>query len=288
MSAALARGWQEAEVSPMTQTVIALHCSGADSNQWRPLGEALDGLFVLHTPEHFGCERVGPWPGEHAFTIDDEAARTLSLIDACDDEVHLVGHSYGGGVALHAALKRPNRIASLTLYEPSAFHLLPQIGGQGRLAQTEITRVARESTERIVAGDCRGGAAHFIDYWNGAGAFAAMSPRVQTSLTRWAPKITLDFRALIHATAPLDAYAALTCPVLLLRGEYAPAPTRLIAEALADVMPQGRVQVVPGCGHMGPLTHAELVAPSMAAHITRAAALVGGRRGGMVAARAAQ
>jgi pimeloyl-ACP methyl ester carboxylesterase len=40
--------------------------------------------------------------------------------------VHLVGHSYGG-VALHAVLARKDRAASLTLYEPSAFHLLKQL-----------------------------------------------------------------------------------------------------------------------------------------------------------------
>lgn len=76
----------------------------------------------------------------------------------------------------------------------------------------------------------------------------------------------------MQVTAPLDAYAALTCPVLLLRGEHAPAPTRLIAETLADVLPQGRLHVVPGCGHMGPLTHARLVVPSMVSHIAQAAA----------------
>ena len=98
-----------------------------------------------------------------------------------------------------------------------------------------------------------------------------MSPRVQAALTRWAPKIPLDFRALIQATAPLDAYAALTCPALLLRGEHAPTPTRVIAEALADTLPEGRLEMVPGCGHMGPLTHASLVVPSIVSHIAQAA-----------------
>jgi pimeloyl-ACP methyl ester carboxylesterase len=274
--------------------VIALHCSGADANQWCALRNALGESFVLFAPEHFGCERVGPWPGARAFTIDDEAERSLALIDACEEEVHLVGHSYGGGVALHVALQRRNRIASLTLYEPSAFHLLPQFGAEGRRAHAEISRVAQESTDRVVAGDYRGGTAHFIDYWNGAGAFDALLPRVQLALTRWAPKIPLDFRALMQVTAPLAAYAALTCPVLLLRGEYAPTPTRLIAERLTDVLLQGRLQVVPGCGHMGPLTHAGLVVPSIVAHIAQAAAatapdrpcwaaLIVGQRGGIPA-----
>jgi pimeloyl-ACP methyl ester carboxylesterase len=49
------------------------------------------------------------WSGEHAFTLADEAKRAIALIDGSEGKVHLVGHSYGGGVALHAALARPAR-----------------------------------------------------------------------------------------------------------------------------------------------------------------------------------
>ena len=110
--------------SARSALVIALHCSGAGAGQWRRLSDALGASCELIAPEHYGCESVGPWTGEHAFAPADEAARTIALIDGADRAVHLVGHSYGGGVALHVALARPERIASVTLYEPCAFQLL--------------------------------------------------------------------------------------------------------------------------------------------------------------------
>src|SRR5580704_9549723 len=76
------------------EPVIALHCSGAGAAQWRRLGSALATQYELIAPEHYGCDSVGPWTGEHAFRLAEEAARTISFIDGTDRKVHLVGHSY--------------------------------------------------------------------------------------------------------------------------------------------------------------------------------------------------
>ena len=57
------------------------------------------------------------------------------------------------------------------------------------------------------------------------------------------------------------------CPVLIFRGEHAPKPSRLIAHALSDLLPNGRLAVVDRAGHMGPLTHAADVSRLIANHI---------------------
>jgi pimeloyl-ACP methyl ester carboxylesterase len=251
--------------------VIALHCSGAGAGQWRSLGETLGGGYELLAPEHYGCESTGPWTGRHAFTLADEAARAIELIDMSSERVHLAGHSYGGAVALHVALARPDRIASLALYEPSAFHLLRQMGGTGVSAWAEITTVAQRLGEAIAAGDYRAGMAGFVDYWNGRGTWNALRPEGQDALIRWAPKGPLDFHALFNEAVPAHTYRALKFPALILRGEHAPTPTRVIAEGLPGWLPDSRVVVVGGAGHMGPLTHASEVSVRIAEHIRAAA-----------------
>lgn len=252
--------------------VIALHCSGSGASQWSYLSEALGGSYELLAPEHFGCPSAGPWTGQHAFTLTDEAERVLALIDGSDGKVHLVGHSYGGGVALNAALARRDRIASMTLYEPSAFHLLRQMGEAGAEAFTEITSLTRKVCEGVVIGNYRGAAVAFVDYWNGHGAWAAMRPAVQQALLRWMPKAPLDFMALIEEVAPTDAYRALDFPVLMLRGQNALTPSRMIAERLSHLLPACRLMAIDGAGHMGPLTHAPEVSTLMAQHIVTAEA----------------
>jgi pimeloyl-ACP methyl ester carboxylesterase len=255
-------------------TVIALHCSGSGAAQWRKLGDALGSRHAFVAPEHYGCDSTGPWSGERPFTLADEAARTVGIIDASRGKVHLVGHSYGGGVALRAALERPERIASLTLYEPSAFHLLKTMGMHGAHALAEILAISKRTADGINCGDYRGAAASFVGYWGGRGAWEALRPSVQAALTRWAPKAPLDFRALLDERMPASAYAGLRVPALIMRGEHAPGPTRAIAERLPMLLPAARLAIVGGAGHMGPLTHADEVNAAIARHIVEAEASV--------------
>jgi len=252
---------------PRKELVIALHCSGAGAGQWRLLGQVLGPDYELAAPEHYGCDSVGPWTGRHAFTLADEAKRTIALIDSSDRKVHLVGHSYGGGVALHVALARPEKIASLTLYEPSAFHLLRQFGPRAAAAFAEIRGVADLIGAGVLIGDYRGAAATFVDYWSGPGAWDALRPAVQDAVARWMPKGPLDFTALIDEPAPARGYGRIACPTLIIRGEHAPAPTRLIAEMLPALLPGARLEIAAGAGHMGPITHAAQVSAQIVRHI---------------------
>jgi pimeloyl-ACP methyl ester carboxylesterase len=247
--------------------VIALHGSGIGAGQWCYLEQRLGNRYDVLAPEHYGGESTGPWTGNRAFTLSDESVRAIALVDAAKEKAHVVGHAYGGGLALHVALARPHKIASLALYEPCAFHLLRAMGDEGARALAEIVPIARGIGECVVAGEYMRAAASFVDYWSGPGAWARLQPWMQATLARWVAKAPLEFHALMEEPTPLVAYSGLSMPVLIMRGEHAPRPTRTIAGRLAAVLPHARVAVVDGAGHMGPLTHAGAVNGLIVDHI---------------------
>jgi pimeloyl-ACP methyl ester carboxylesterase len=251
--------------------VLALHCSGAGARQWRKLKQHLSDDFALVAPEMIGTTATGHWPGSHVFSLADEAQPMIEMIDRHRGPIHLLGHSYGGGVAMHVAAARPDRIASLALYEPSAFHLLPSFGDRGSQAHDEIMGVVIDIRDKFVTGAHHDAARRFVDYWDVDGAFSSMKPEHQSDLLRYMPKALLDFHALLTETAPLDAYRRIASPTLVVRGEHAPLPTRTIADELMLLLPSAVQVIVEGAGHMGPITHADIVAEVVGHHFSRPA-----------------
>lgn len=251
-----------------TAPVVALHCSGSTGIQWSKLAARLGPEFAVTAPDLLGHDRS--WSGDDVFGLVHEAAPVIAEIDAIGRPVHLVGHSYGGGLALHIAARRMNRIASLTLYEPTAFHTLKTLGPRGKAALSEIVNVAHDVSRAVVTGAYREGARRFVDYWNGAGMFDRLKPEAQAGLIRWLPKGPLDFQALINESTSMRVYRRFSFPVLILHGEHAQLPTRLIAERLGSVIPTASVVTVDGAGHMGPFSHAEVVNGLVGAHIVKA------------------
>ncbi len=246
---------------------IAFHCSGANAAQWRPLAAEIGDEFDIVTPEHIGCKSRGAWHGQTAFSLAHEAEPTIELIDQRSAPVHIVGHSYGGAVALHVALQRPEKVASLSLYEPSAFYLLEQLGEKGKSAREEISAIANQVASFVSCGNYRAAAETFVEYWNGPGSWDAMHKKVQDALVGWTPKAPLDFHALFHEPATLAAVAELKVPSLIMRGQYAPISTRTISDTLSSTLTSSRLEAVNGAGHMGPLTHGEMVSRLIADHV---------------------
>ncbi|MFN8850688.1 MAG: alpha/beta fold hydrolase, partial [Inhella sp.] len=104
--------------------VVLLHSSASSSCQWRALMELLRAQLRVLAPELQGCGKSAPWHFHRPLRLDDEVDALAEVFERAGPRVHLVGHSFGGAVALRAALRYADRLASLTLFEPVLFSLL--------------------------------------------------------------------------------------------------------------------------------------------------------------------
>ena len=258
------------------ETVLLLHSSAGSSAQWRSLTDILQARWRVLAPDLYGYGQTEQRPGPASSGLADEAALVDAVLAESDEPNHLVGHSYGGAVALRVAAERPERLRSLTLIEPVAFHLLcgaPEGTAEHGLFH-EVAALAADVTESATEGDGRRGMARFIDYWNGAGAWARTRPEAQAALARQTARVALDFRAAMTDSTRFGSLRRITVPTLVLRGTASPRPTRRIAELVAQILPNARLHTIEGAGHMLPLTHREAVNTAIAEHLARSSPAV--------------
>ena len=231
---------------PGRETVVLLHSSGASGAQWRALAESLSERFQVFTPDLCGYGGAAPWPGSGPFSLAHEAAVVRELVDKAGAPVHLVGHSYGGAVALHFARLDSAGVRTLALIEPVAFHLLDD--------RAEITAIANRVARAVACGDYLGGFGAFVDYWSGPGSWDAVPASRRAALAARLPKVAMEFHAALSEPAGMEAYRKIGVPTLILRGALSPRPARRICERLARALPDARLVTIGGAGHMAPLT----------------------------------
>lgn len=245
--------------TPHCAPVVCLHSSAASGRQWRRLAAdaAANGpARRWHTPDLFGHGERPDWPERRPSELSVEADGLLaSLPFAPEQGFHLVGHSYGGAVALQLALQQPRRVLSLTLYEPVAFGLLAA-QGPGEPGWQEISGVAATLGAALDRGDDFAAARGFCAYWQGRDVWPELDVGQQLRIADAMPTVRRHFEALFAAQWTGHQLATLRMPVHLLCGSATRTSARRAAEALAARLPRARLQRLDGAGHMAPITAA--------------------------------
>jgi pimeloyl-ACP methyl ester carboxylesterase len=253
--------------------VVCFPSTGLSGLQWRRLAKQLSdaGHEVLAVDLisygdsddwHAGEANRGVFRTEYDIDVAD------ALLDLCDRPAHLVAHSYGGRVGLGAALRRPSRVRSLALFEPTCFGVLRSTGDAQAIAELEDYDV----DGRFLADDFGGSEAwveRFVDYWSGPGTFAQFSPTERERWLRSRRKMFEEVRETALDDTPHTRYVEVLghLPTLLLSGATSTRAGRRCCAVLAEVMPHARHIELPDVGHMAPVLASREVAALIAEHI---------------------
>jgi pimeloyl-ACP methyl ester carboxylesterase len=244
--------------------VVLLHSSMSSRSQWAALMAAHGADYRFIALDLLGYGKAPhPEAASHAaFSLGQEvdAVRAALSSELGDSEsFHLVGHSYGGATALRLARTMPERIRSLVVFEPVAFHLL-DAADPARMQVCDVVAAINAAASEEDA------ARQFIDYWNGAGAFDTLPPVLRERFTAQVAKVKLDFVALLGEPATVRDMQTIDVPALVLYGSTSPASTRAVAALLTPALPRASALQTPG-GHMAPITHANDVNQAIAAFL---------------------
>jgi pimeloyl-ACP methyl ester carboxylesterase len=242
--------------------VILIHGSMSNSRQWKSLIDCLRGRFRLLAPDLYACTQEEGAARLGEFTFEEDCALVMRLIDMAG-KAHVVGHSYGGVVAIKAAFERRDALTSLVLIEPSCFHLLDPAGPE----YAEIIALQAQTRVGAAANDFDAIAHGFIDYWMGPETWPAMPQRRRETIALGVPKLAHDWHGTLAPFTRLADYRLFTPPTLLIRAKDTKRPSARIFDLLADALPNRTLIEIGHGGHMSPLTNPEPVNAAVAAFL---------------------
>jgi len=243
------------------EPVVLVHSSGMSARQFKLLRAALSEWRVL-APDLIGYGESAPWTEPGPFDIRRDVEVVLAAARYAGAPVHLVGHSYGALLCLRAAREMPMR--SLALYEPVAFGVLHDCGDAA--VMQDLARLGPALfTPEMDGTDAWMGA--FAEYWQGAGAWAAMPLHVRERFSSAPHKTFHEVDAIRLDTLPASAYEEIQAPTLLLQGGETTIAEARVCALLEQALPAATRHVVDGAGHIGPLTHANEVNAEVLAHL---------------------
>jgi len=242
------------------QPVVLIHSSVSANRQWRALTEALKDRYRVLALNLFGYGRTPPWSGKAPQSLYAQAQLVVALCEELRAPLHLVGHSFGGSVALKAAGLLGSRVGRLILLEPNPFYLLKQNG------RTEAFLESRRLRDHVkcygALGDWPKVAERFADYWLGDGSWSTMPEKRRTAFAEALAPNFHEWDAVMDEETTLGGWKKnLKARTLVVSDAATRLPIREIVALFAKTCPHWTFHTIPEGGHMAPLTRPELINP---------------------------
>lgn len=223
------------------KTLVFLHGWGGNHQSWRPIAERLKDKFVIYTLDLPG---FGASPLPRAFDLADYAREVERFLEAEKiTKAVLVGHSFGGSVAIKTCLLFPEKVAKLILVDSAGlrktdFFTGMEIALVGRIRKTVINTPFKKFYPRARDLYCRLRGLQNSDY------NLAENENLRQTLSR------------IFAEDLSNQLDKIMAPTLLFWGEKDPEDYTPLshAEIFQEKIPNARLIVVPEAGHFSYLS----------------------------------
>ena len=237
--------WRSGEGPPL----VLVHGTTADHSRWAPVLPALEEHFTVCALDRRG--RGGSGDSDE-YAIEREFEDIAAVVDSLGESANLLGHSGGALYALEAALLTRKNVRKLVLYEPPI-----DVSGEGISPPGVVDRLEalleagdREEVVATMLREVAGVPPEGVEYMR---SLAVWEARVGAAHT-----IPRELRTGEAYRFDPERFRDLEVPTLLLLGGDSPATFEEAEKAVAEALPNSRIVVMPGQGHVAMDTGTEL------------------------------
>jgi pimeloyl-ACP methyl ester carboxylesterase len=132
--------------------VMLVHSSVSGARQWRRLMDDLKDEFHVRAVNLYGYGNTPPWLIDTPQSLDDQARLVETALPTNADTVSLVGHCFGGSVAMKLAAKLSGRVTRLVLLETIHFISSSNLAGRTHSPRLWNCAIASRSSENSASG----------------------------------------------------------------------------------------------------------------------------------------
>lgn len=239
--------------APAERTAVVLLHGSADTPQaWRGVVSALGDRFAVDCPALPALTAIAAAGAASADSGSADRGSALA-IDLPWLTAHmqqqgariLVGHSYGGLLALRWALQNPLALDALVLIEPIAWGVLRQ----GRTKDHVDVGLLEACASLFAHGEAAQAMANLVDYWNGGGTWMRLPAAVRDQLLAQVARTAAEVRAGATDRTTAQEFATLQGHVALLCGAQTTDASRWVQHQLASARPATKFKLVDGAAH---------------------------------------
>jgi pimeloyl-ACP methyl ester carboxylesterase len=258
-------GYIDYEESGVGPTIVLVPGSCSTGSAWRPVMSHLGSGLRCVTTSLLGYGGTAERRTQINPDIAHEAEVLESVIRHANGPVHLVGHSFGGLIALAVALRKKVPLLSLGILEAPAQQILRSSNEYQHYSCFEEMKAGY--LEAFHAGEAAA-ITGSIDFFAGPGTFASWPQRVRDYAVKTTAVNLLDWASADGFPLALASLSQINIPTLVVWGEKSHPAMKRANELLAQRLKAFAVSM-PGASHFMISTHPAQLAHLLAQHVRR-------------------
>ncbi len=240
--------------------IVLFHSTASSLKQWHSLINLLKNEFEIIALNLFGYGLTSKWiENNNPQNLLDHVKLIEPFINNYKGKITFIGHSFGGSVAMRAALEFQNKLNKLILLEPNAFFILD------KKKHSYAYNIANSFGNKINdanANSCwKNFGKIFLEFWIGNGTWEKMNHQQKQKFLQVIPNIYYEAQSIFNEKMNLNDFAKFQKNIYFINAKNTNSISKKIKKVFISYLPKIMHTELSEGDHMAPIKLSEVINP---------------------------